>query len=95
MPTNENDLILARMRGVPAQQMTKIEALMDPTYPQRHEANDNKETGMPFFGSTGKTPRRSDERAYYAIQFGWCTEHEVAIRKCGCPKPDLPKPEAK
>lgn len=45
--TNENDRILERMRGMPAKQMSKLEAMMDPTYPQLQtlhpENNDNDE----------------------------------------------------
>jgi hypothetical protein len=41
MTTNDNDLILMRLRGAPAKQASKLEALMDPTYPQLDEANDN------------------------------------------------------
>jgi hypothetical protein len=41
MATNHNEMIFARMRGVPAKQVSKLEAMMDPTNPNRHEANDN------------------------------------------------------
>jgi len=40
--TNENDQILERMRGLPAQTMSQLEAMMDPSsWVQRWEANDN------------------------------------------------------
>ena len=50
---------------------------------------------MPFLAATGLTPRLPDGKAYYAIQFGWCTEHEKPIKECKCAKPPAPKPEQK
>jgi hypothetical protein len=37
-----NDRVLERMQGVPAQQCSQLEAMMDPTNPNVFEANDNR-----------------------------------------------------
>lgn len=41
MPTNDNELILARMRGVAPTPIRKLEAMMDPNNPNVLEANND------------------------------------------------------
>ena len=42
MSVDDNDLILSRLRGAPIQQCSKLEAMMNPTNPNRYEQNDNQ-----------------------------------------------------
>lgn len=37
----QNDMLIERIQGVPAKQMSQLEAMMDPTNPNVYEANDN------------------------------------------------------